>query len=110
LLSIIGLFFLTGLVTSSQVLTYPVIAELNPRYLTSTAVSIDSSCIMISGFIFQPLFGWIMELSGKHPVVNGVTVYTAQNFNHAMLIMPVAFFIALLVSFCIRETYCNSQV
>jgi MFS family permease len=106
---VIFLFALIGFTTSSQVLTYPTIAELNPIYLTSTAVSIDSLCIMSSGFIVPPLFGWLMEHVGTHEVVNGVAVYTPQNFNCAMLIVPVSFVIALGFSFLIRETYCRSQ-
>ncbi|RDI42406.1 MFS transporter [Aquicella lusitana] len=107
--SLILLFFLVGLVTSSQVLTYPTIAELNPIYLTSTAVSIDSVCIMVSGFVVPPFFGWLMEGTGVHAVVNGLTIYTAQDFNRAMLVMPIAFIIALVIAFFIRETYCRSQ-
>lgn len=107
--SLIILFFLIGLVTSSQVLTYPTIAELNPIYLTSTAVSIDSVCIMVSGFIFPPFFGWLMEQRGGHEVVNGVAVYSAQDFNYAMLVFPAGFVIALIFAFFIRETYCRAQ-
>lgn len=106
---IIFLFFLIGLVTSSQVLTYPTIAELNPSYLTSTAMSIDSITIMASGFIVPPFFGWLMERSSAHVVVDGITVYSAQDFNQAMLIMPVSFIIGLILTFFIRETYCQSQ-
>lgn len=106
---IMTLFFLIGFVTSSQVLSYPTVAELNPSYLTSTAVSIDSMCIMASGFIFQPFFGWIMQQSGKHTLINGVAHYTAADFNHAMLIMPIAFVLAIVITFFIRETYCKSQ-
>lgn len=108
--SIITLFFLIGFVTSSQVLTYPALAELNPAYLTGTAISIDSLCIMASGFIIPPVFGWLMERGGLHQVANGTAVYKAQDFNHAMLIMPVAFVIALIITFLMRETYCRSQV
>lgn len=107
--SLIFLFFLIGLVTSSQVLTYPLIAELNPIYLTSTAVSIDSLCIMASGFIIPPFFGWLMERSGAHEMVNGVSVYTPADFNQAMLIMPAAFVVALVITFFMRETYCKAQ-
>src|SRR3990167_3330402 len=102
-------FLLIGLVTSSQVLSYPTIAELNPIYLTSTAVSIASICIMISGFIFQPFFGWIMEQSKAHTVINGMTIYTSRDFDLAMMIMPVAFIVALIVTLFIRETYCRSR-
>jgi sugar phosphate permease len=106
---LIGLFFLIGLVTSSQVLTYPLIAELNPIYLTSTSISIDSLCIMASGFIIPPFFGWLMEQRGNHEIINGVASYTAQDFNYAMLIMPIAFIVALIISFFMRETFCRSQ-
>lgn len=106
---IVFLFFLIGFVTSSQVLTYPALAELNPIYLTSTAVSIDSLCIMASGFIVPPAFGWLMERGGPHQLVNGAAVYTAQDFKLAMLIMPVALLIGLLITALMRETYCQSQ-
>lgn len=107
--SIMILFFLVGFITSSQVLTYPTIAELNPIYLTSTAVSIDSICIMISGFAVPPFFGWLMEKTGDYTLVNGMKTYTAQDFKVAMLIMPISFILALFISFFIRETYCKSQ-
>ncbi|HVE44336.1 MAG TPA: MFS transporter [Gammaproteobacteria bacterium] len=106
--SIMLLLFLIGFVTSSQVLTYPTIAELNPRYLTSTALSIGSICIMASGFIFPPLFGWLMEHLGKHTVVDGVTVYTADNLQHAMWMMPIAFIVGLIITRYMQETFCRS--
>ncbi len=107
LLSLIGLFFLIGLVTSSQILTYPTIAELNPIYLTSTAVSIDSICIMISGFVFPPFFGRLMEGGAAHDMVNGVVAYTSADFARAMLVFPVTLVIGLVIAFFIRETYCR---
>lgn len=107
--AILTLFFLIGTLTSSQVLTYPLLAELNPIYLTSTAISIDSMMIMASGFIVPPFFGWLMEHHSAHAVVNGVAIYSAQDFNYAMLIMPLAFVAALITAFFMRETFCKSQ-
>jgi MFS family permease len=111
LTSLMGLFFAIGFVTSSQVLSYPTIAELNPIALTSTAVSIDSMTIMLSGAIFQPFFGWVMERHlTQHAVTHVASVYSASDFLNAMLIMPIAFAIALVVALFIKETYCKSQV
>ncbi len=107
--SLITLFFLIGFATSSQVLSYPTIAELNPISLTSTSVSIASITIMSSGFIFQPLFGWMMQLQWDHQMQNGVPVYSAHDFNNAMWIIPIGFVIGLIISFFIKETYCRSQ-
>jgi len=108
--TLIFLFFLIGFVTSSQVLSYPTIAELNPPILTSTAVSIASVCIMSSGAIFQPFFGWMMELKWDHKIVDGVPIYSAHDFLMAMMIMPIAFVIGLIIASMIKETYCKSQV
>ncbi len=107
--AIMGLFFLMGFVTSSQVLTYPTIAELNPIYLTSTAVSIDSLCIMVSGFAIPPFFGWLMQHTGAQTMVGNVAVYSTASFNYAMLIIPISFVIGLLITFLMKETRCRSQ-
>jgi MFS family permease len=109
LASIIILFFLIGFVTSSQVLTYPAIAELNPIALTSTAISVDSISIMVSGMIFQPFFGWVMQLHWDGKMLDGAPVYTAHDFMNAMLIMPIAFVISIFIAWMITETYCKSQ-
>jgi MFS family permease len=107
---LIFLFFLIGFTTSSQVLSYPAIAELNPIALTSTAVSIASVSIMLSGAIFQPFFGWVMSIHWDHTVVDGVPIYSAHDFLNAMMIMPIAFVIGIFVAWMIKETYCKSQV
>lgn len=109
LISLISLFFLIGLVTSSQVLSYPTIAELNPSALTSTAVSVDSVLIMSSGAIFQPFFGWVMALHWNHTMVNNVPFYSEHDFFNAMVIMPIAFVLALITALLIKETFCKSQ-
>lgn len=103
------LFFLIGFVTSSQVLTYPTIAELNPIYLTGTAVSIDSICIMVSGFLIPPVFGWLMDIGGTQKMIMGVVDYSKADFQRAMLVIPIAFILGLIIAFFIKETYCRQQ-
>lgn len=110
LTSLIILFFLIGFVTSSQVLTYPTIAELNPTTLTGTAVSVASITIMFSGVVLLPLFGWLLEFNWDHTMLDGAPVYSSQAFTRAMLIMPISFIIGLIIAFLIQETYCEPQV
>jgi MFS family permease len=98
-----SLFFLAGLITSSQVLGYPLVAEKSPNYLTSTSLSIVSLCIMASGFIVPSLFGWLMQAQGQN------TVYTASDFNRAMLIIPITLVIAFILTFFMVETYCKTR-
>jgi len=107
--SLIVLFFLVGFVTSSQVLSYPTIAELNPPALTSTAVSVDSVTIMLSGVVCQPFFGWMLEMHWDHKIVDGVRIYSQHDFTNAMLMMPISFFISIFIGLMIKETYCRLQ-
>ncbi len=110
LMQLIGLFFLIGFVTSSQVLSYPAIAELNPSSLTSTAISVDSITIMVSGAIFQPFFGWMMALHwNKALTAEGVPLYSSGDFMNAMMIMPIAFVLSIFVGWMITESFCKSQ-
>jgi MFS family permease len=110
LFTLIILFFLIGFLTSSQVLSYPTIAELNPIALTGTAVSVASATIMLSGVIFQPFFGKMLEWNWDHTMVNNTAVYSVHDFNTAMWIMPIGFIIGFIISLMIRETYCEAQV
>ena len=109
LTALIVLFFLIGFVTSSQVLSYPTIAELNPMALTGTALSVASMSIMSSGAIFDPLFGKALEWNWDKAMQGGQPLYSVHDFNTAMMIMPIAFVIGLVIAFMITETYCQSK-
>jgi MFS family permease len=65
----------------------------------------------ISGYaIFQPLFGWLIDLNWNHQMVDNKPVYLPQDFHLALLIIPLGFIIAFIASLLIRETYCKPLV
>ncbi|MDF2529736.1 MAG: major facilitator family transporter [Gammaproteobacteria bacterium] len=104
------LFFLLGLFTSSQVISYPVVVESNSSMITSTATSVISMSCLGGGVIIQPLFGYLLSMRGHEQLINGVTQYPAANYSFAISALPIAFLIALAVAWFVRETYCNSIV
>lgn len=106
LTSLLALFFGIGFFTSSQILSYPLIAESNPRALTGTAEGIASTLIMAGG-ISQPIFGALMTLYWKHDVINGMPIYSSNDFLLAMSMIPIAFVISIISAYFIRETYCR---
>jgi MFS family permease len=92
------LFFMLGVVTSTQILGYPLVAENNPPHIVATAVS-AVSFLVISGFaVFQPLFGRLLDL-GKH----GVAIYTAADYHEGLFILPLGIMVALILTWFIRE-------
>lgn len=105
--ALIIVFFILGITTAAQIISYPLIVECNSRELTGASEGIASALIMAGGAIFQPFFGWLMDLNWNGALHNGIRVYTQQNYQTAMWILPVAFFISLLLALSVRETYCG---
>lgn len=103
------LFFALGLFTSSQIIAYPAIAESNTRMLTSTATGLASVLIMGGAAIAQPIFGWLMDMHWAGGMMNNTRIYNADAYQSAMLILPAAFIIGLLMSFLMKETHCRPQ-
>lgn len=103
----IVLFFALGFFTIAQIISYPLIAESNPKALTATSESIASVLIQSGGFS-QVVFGFLMELHWNHTIVNGDRIYAASDYLLAMCMFPVVFLVALLAAVRVRETHCRS--
>ncbi len=102
------MFFLLGLVSSTQVISYPLIAESNPSYITAMSVSVVSFTTLFGGgFIGIPLFGYLLNWHWHGLVSQGVAVYSASDYHVAMLMMPVALILAFLVTLGLKETKCQ---
>ncbi|WP_342227614.1 MFS transporter [Rickettsiella endosymbiont of Rhagonycha lignosa] len=101
------LFLLLGFFTSTQIISYPLIAESNPRHLTGTSTSLASILIMGGGAVFQPLFGWLIDLHWDQTFLQGAPFYSPGNYRYGMAIMPIAFLVSLLAACCLRETFCQ---
>lgn len=97
------LFLLLGLITSSQSLGYPFVTEINPVEVTATANSIVSTTLIAGGFIFQPMFGWLMSLHDKPVFIRQVVYYSKADFRYGMLIMPIAFLASMLIAFKLKK-------
>lgn len=102
-------FFLLGLLSGSQVITFAVVMEVNPRHVTASSESLSATIIMSCGAIFQPLFGYIMHEYWDGKISNGIPVYNLASFHHAMLILPIAFAVSIVMAMLIKETFCQVQ-
>ncbi len=107
LLTLIFLFFAIGFTSSTQIISYPTVAESNPAFLTATSVSVVSFSCISAGGIFQYLFGKLMDIGWQGEIIEGMRVYSTMSFHLACLIMPVTCIIAFCLALRIRETYCK---
>jgi MFS family permease len=97
------LFFFIGFITSTQVISYPMIAESNHASHVGFATGIASLIIMAGGAVGQVLFGWLMQ---QH-MQQGAGSYRSADFHFALWIFPIAAVIALLSVLLTRETFCG---
>lgn len=96
------IFFSLGFFTSTQVISYPLIAESNAAENTGSSTSIASVIIMGGAGVGQVLFGWLMTYHAQN-----AAEYTVADFQFALWIFPIAAFAALVVVLLTRETYCK---
>ncbi len=101
MLSII--FFALGFFTSTQVISYPLVAESNSAENTGAATGIASVIIMGGGGVGQVMFGYLMS----HHAGTTVTQYAVADFQFAMWMFPIAAIAALVAVLMTRETYCK---
>ncbi len=99
------MFFVLGLVTATQIISYPFVAENNPKLLTATSVSVVSISVLSGGAIFEPFFGWLMDSHWQGAMLEGTRVYAAADYQFAMWLFPIAFVLGLIATLFLREKH-----
>lgn len=103
--------FVLGLGAGGQTVSFAVVNDNNPRELVGTASGFNNLSVLIGGAVFQPLVGIFLRHgqdleNAQNLVQEGMGLYSIDNFNHALLVMPVCYAISLLVSlFWLQETH-----
>ena len=105
----VGEFFVHwARVASAQILTFPISREISPPNLTGTALAINNMMVMIGG-LFVPLIGMLLDHFWGGQIVDGVRIYSVENYQLALALLPIGFLIAAVLSFFLKETHCEQQ-
>lgn len=99
------LFFMLGLVTAAQVISYAFVAETHPPAITAMAVSAISVLTQGGYVVYQNLFSYLLTHVGVVSVEQGVPVYSLQSYQTAALILPLGVAIAYFLSSRLHETH-----
>lgn len=102
---LLSLLFASGFFLGSQFLIFTVICEMNPLSVSSTAGGFLNMMCMISGVIFQPFIGKLLDMGSHHLFLDGVSHYSSEDFLFAMSTIPLALLIGALTVPFIREVY-----
>ena len=99
------MFLMIGIASSTQVLVYPMVAEINPKFLTGSAEGLAAVLIMSGGAIFQPLFGFLIEKNWDGLVINKIALYSITDYKLAMMMFPITLIVCLLLLIKMKESY-----
>ncbi|MEM7174990.1 MAG: MFS transporter [Chlamydiota bacterium] len=100
-----------GIASAGQILCFAIAKDINKRAVVSTALGLNNMAVVAGGALLQPLVGFLISFFWDGKSVEGVPVYSLASYRIGLFIIPLCFFLALLISiFCIRETYCSSRL
>ena len=102
---LLALFLMLGFFAGAQIISYALVIEVNPPYITGTSESLASVLIMASGAIFQPFFGFLLEHFSAPDTTNN---FGAGAYQHAMMLLPITFVIAIVLALVVKETRCRN--
>jgi sugar phosphate permease len=102
--------FLGGLLSGGQTLYFVTIKENMPNQYAATAIGFTNAFVMSSAILFQPLLGLILDLAWDGVTdVDGVPVYTIENFKIAFSAVMIAFILGWIVMLFVRDTYKKTE-
>lgn len=105
------LFFFLGIFCGAHPLCFALGKENCPNRISGTAVAVTNTLIMLGGMIFQPVVGILLDKHTVHSALQDTArIYTASDYTYALSVVPIGLFIAVLLTFFLKETYCASHI
>jgi MFS family permease len=98
-----ALFLANGFTGAVMLLGFACGKEHNPPAASGAAIGIVNTAVMLSGAVFQPLLGWLLDLNWTGAMADGARLYTAEAYRAAMAPMPFACALAMLAAYLLRE-------
>lgn len=109
--SVSVILFILGACISSQILVFSLGCENSPASSSGTAVAATNFLVMLGATICQPLIGKVLDLAWDgEGIVNGLKVYTVQNYLSAFMVFPACFALSAILCFFLKETHCKQVV
>ncbi len=103
------LFFLLGLATSSQVISFPLVAEKSAPMLIASSISLVSIVLQGGYIVYQNIYSFVLMQDTAVRMVDGAPSYSLAAYQLATLILPISFLIAGLLVLGLKESSVVSQ-
>ncbi len=91
-----ALLLIFGLGTGVFMLSFPLGKEINPIGLAATVVALINTGDALFGSFTEPLIGKMLDIFWEGHVVDGVHVFSLQNYHMALALLPLYLLLGLL--------------
>lgn len=99
LTKLIILFFALGFFSSTQIISYPTIAESNPATIRGTAMGFSNTLMMVGAASVQLIFSGLWKTN--------IPSHFLGQYNFAMNLLPLTFLLSVIFAVFIKETNCK---
>ena len=103
--TVVIMLFIAGIMLGGQFMAYSIVCEINPLSVSGMATGFQNMVCLLSGVIFQPFIGWLLDLFWEEAYENGVRFYSSATYQVALTSVILALLFAILASLFIREAY-----
>lgn len=104
------LLFLAGLFIGGQVLCFTLAKNNIEEYLSGTAIGFTNALVMMSGIVFQPFLGHILDIFWDGTVTNySVPVYSTYAYQMSILTIPICLLISAIMLRFVKESHSTSK-
>lgn len=104
----LALFVLLGLSAGSFVVAYAHAKEVTSPAFSGMAIALVNTGLFLGTALFQPLFGWAMDLGWDGRLLDGVPVYAAPDYQRGLWLLTGFAVLAALASRFLVETRCEN--
>lgn len=102
------LFLIFGIFSSVEILSFVVAKDLSAsKHAVGTSIALINAICMLGGMIFQRGVGELLDSQWSGAMFHGHPVYSINDYEHAIIIVPISLGLAFLVSIFIRDTQCR---
>jgi len=105
-----ALLFINGVSSATMILSFAMARELNRPSASGSVLGMINMMIMISGALFQPLIGWLLDQNWDGVMANGSPVYTADAYRTAFFVLVLCGVGTIITALLMRETHCKQLV
>ena len=102
------ILFVTGLLSSSEVVCFVAGIESNSEYLRGTSVAVINMIVTVVGGLCQPMVGYLLHAMAVPSALadgNIVHINTGEDYRIVMMILPIVMIIGLFVGKYMKETF-----